>query len=229
MNFVIISLLFCIVTSLECYTRDGKYDFRVNDIAYICVSINDDVVVPFRVGVDKYTRLMFGDSYSQSYLFDSIDSPTNMVSLTVSSASQSGTSIGKAYIHNGGAFALMTAVIHAQRGVIQAITWDDICFDCIESECIQNSAVMENNGTVILLPDNDPHYPFLLGNNCWINRKICREEPELCDLQIHVSWDGTDADGVVFRSVRHRLSRLPVQTANAAYNAAIRAPKDSGE
>jgi hypothetical protein len=103
-------------------------------------------------------------------------------------------------------FPLLFAIIHVHKGKVKKITWDDNCNFCDQGLCDFNMYTFE--GTVIT--DTS-----ITSKSCYIKDTTCTGNDvastnALCQLQVFVSWTGTDKNGRKFESAANRFSRLSV-------------------
>ncbi|KAJ1461048.1 hypothetical protein M885DRAFT_508593 [Pelagophyceae sp. CCMP2097] len=107
-------------------------------------------------------------------------------------------------------YPFLAAVIKLDRGEVSSITWDDGCYGCEGgTECRSNAY------------DYDGSAYRHAGKQCYVKDSQCSQSDgagvaKLCELQIFVSWTGTDKDGAALLSQQMRFSRLE-ETSVASY------------
>jgi len=100
-----------------------------------------------------------------------------------------------------------TAIIQASQGEITGIDWDDGCFACDNSQCINQTCgigletcyEVTTNGTVVSQPGATTN----------------------CDWKVYIGWYGSDKAGNIFTSNSKRLSAFRSYSVSKVYNTAV--------
>jgi hypothetical protein len=114
-------------------------------------------------------------------------------------------SFQKIYINTDKVFPELTAIIDVEDGVVKAISWDDGCLFCPDSECSTNTFGYDGKAASVGTPVG----------SCGKTRTECDlgviADSTECDLKLHIVWTGTDANGIAFQSSAYRFSAFPDQ------------------
>ena len=103
-------------------------------------------------------------------------------------------------------FPLLFAIIHVDKGKVDKITWDDNCNYCDQSSCDFNTYTFDG----VVVTDTS-----ITSRSCHVKDDACKGNEDastnaLCQLQVFVSWTGTDKNGRKFESAANRFSRLSI-------------------
>jgi hypothetical protein len=114
-------------------------------------------------------------------------------------------SFQKIYIDTENVFPELTAIIDVEDGVVKAISWDDGCLFCPDSECSTNTYGYDGEAANVGTPVG----------SCGTTRSDCdagvTNQSTGCDLKLHIVWTGTDGNGLAFQSSAYRFSAFPNQ------------------
>lgn len=168
-----------------------KYNF-----ATVCIVVGGVTKMLFHPTVDDFTALTASPRpppTNERYRFDSPDNWLQVeVGNVVSSAKRRRNKNGPAIV------PFWTAIIYISNGIPTSVLWDEGCYGCDDTNCIDNICAV----------------PI---NTCW------KDNVE-CPIKIYLGWYGTDANGAFMTSSGKRLSRFRAYSINSAFNsAALRA------
>lgn len=93
-------------------------------------------------------------------------------------------------------FPYLTAIIDVDKGEVVNISWDDACLFCDESDCKQNTYLVD--GTAVMSSE-------INSKGCAVSAAECAKDSEKCDLTVYVVWTGTDSNGKLLDSVNGRF------------------------
>ena len=240
-----IPLLFAILTSfiarifvLACKPASGSSPIVVGENAYICITFNDKIRLPFLVEIDKMTSIGLGGSYTsdEQFTFEG-NGQWSVFDISASggedSVSKSSRKIYKYPGLNGNrVMNVYTAIIHVNMGVVTGISWDDGCFFCSLTTCDSSTALITGTNSTITgyeqLDASRTELVDLFGENCYTPvsgsgncEQICTSGKACeCDLSVYVVWTGTDVNGKYMKSAGLRFSRFESFSLNTLYASA---------
>jgi len=94
--------------------------------------------------------------------------------------------------------------MQVSRGTMTGIDWDDGCFNCDSSQCINQTCGV------------DESYCYEVDSN----GNVINNGPTTCDLQVYVGWSGSDVNGNIFTSNSKRLSAFRSYSVAKVYDTA---------
>eukprot|EP00980_Cylindrotheca_fusiformis_P015056 scaffold4157_cov136-Cylindrotheca_fusiformis.AAC.6 len=173
---------------------------KIGDPTFICLVIANSVNWDFQDV--QYIRLTFQAKADEFSRFIVPASFRQMVSGASGLESFQGRDVAvHAESQTANVFPELTAIIDVEDGVVQAISWDDGCLFCKDSECSKNTFGFNGQEADIGAPVG----------SCGTARTACDVDSPECDLKLHVVWTGTDVDGDPFLSSAYRFSAFPKQ------------------
>mmetsp|Transcript_142168 Transcript_142168/g.247764 ORF Transcript_142168/g.247764 Transcript_142168/m.247764 type:complete len:267 (-) Transcript_142168:37-837(-) len=105
---------------------------------------------------------------------------------------------------------LLNLVVNVRDGSISSFAWDNSCSACGPSRCMESS--MQLNAATML-----PGSAVFDEGTCGETHVKCAPEDVACNLQIIVTWAGTDKYGQNLQSAGRRLSRFSGATLQSLY------------
>jgi len=99
-----------------------------------------------------------------------------------------------------------TAIIEASRGEITGIEWDDGCFACGSSECINQTCGINLDECLEVSPNGTVRSISTATANC--------------DWKVYIGWRGSDSAGNIFTSNSKRLSAFRSYSVSKVYDTA---------
>jgi len=105
----------------------------------------------------------------------------------------------------------LSVVVNIYDGVIQGFAWDNNCAACGPQHCMESSASLN-------LTNGMAGTETLPQGVCGRTLSQCAPKGLACDLQILVTWAGTDRNGRNARSAGMRLSRFTGATIRSIYD-----------
>ncbi len=146
-----------------------------------------------------------------------------------------------------------TAIIDVDKGVVKSIGWDDGCFFCADNgpECVHtglDATALDANGTFSAIGDDIFRGCRMSNSQCYsltaplanvtgaynssdlnATRPGTSSAVQLtgCDLQVFITWTGTDRNNVALKSSSKRFSRYRQYGVASAYNSALNLAADA--
>lgn len=105
---------------------------------------------------------------------------------------------------------LVSLVVNVREGVIHSFFWDNGCEACGPTRCV-SSALSLDPGTML------PGETKEKDGACGRTHVQCGQPGVACDLNVLVTWAGTDKNGRHLQSAGRRLSRFGGQTVASVY------------
>jgi len=185
--------------NLTCGMRNVAYRQFEKMTPPLCIVIDDVNYIAFYPNVDDFTLLEVQQSFGTAWL----DNPQNepvYIRAEVGAKSSYWRTRSQGLPPNKITVPFWTLVIEVTDGLVDKLTWDDSCPLCESSDmCVAD-------------------------RNCGVMHNTCgnTDADNNCNLQIYVSWFGTDADGKYFTSSDKRLSRFRSGSLRGAYDSALK-------
>jgi len=136
--------------------------------------------------------------------------PLNCIGDADSEARGSYVSCPQIYASGSHIAQLLSLVVNVRDGVIHSFAWDNSCDACGPQRCM-NSALSVDNTTML------PGEKRGSSGTCGSSHVQCADPQVSCDLQILVTWAGTDKDGRHLQSAGRRLSQFGGNTMSSLY------------
>lgn len=105
---------------------------------------------------------------------------------------------------------LLSLVVNLREGVIHSFAWDNGCDACGPQRCMR-SALSLNTTTLV------PGAELESSGSCGKSHTDCAASSEGCDLQVLITWAGTDKDGRHLQTAGRRLSKFGGATMASMY------------
>jgi len=103
---------------------------------------------------------------------------------------------------------VLSLVINLRDGLISSFAWDNGCAACGPQRCMKSAVSLDRN----MIPGAEK-----FGRGSCGRTYVQCEDPKACDLQILVTWAGTDKEGRHLQSAGRRLSRFSGSTIGSLY------------
>eukprot|EP01029_Cantina_marsupialis_P027807 TRINITY_DN774026_c0_g1_i1.p1 TRINITY_DN774026_c0_g1~~TRINITY_DN774026_c0_g1_i1.p1 ORF type:complete len:233 (-),score=32.98 TRINITY_DN774026_c0_g1_i1:235-933(-) len=201
-------LFFSIVISLalanSCFPVGASDKIEINEKTYVCIEVNGEKRMSFTPTTDDFSRIVVTKSSdwttSNGFVKDGNDDEYvvfRVCSLNICSGHKIYKNLTTAHT-----VPVHTAIIHATKGVIDGITFDEGCFFCNgnSNNCIQNSIIKRSDSLIYDLSTDSDHKGCAspdISSDC---------EDGGCDLQLYVVWTGTDKEDNFLDSAGQRFS-----------------------
>lgn len=105
---------------------------------------------------------------------------------------------------------LLSLVVNLRDGVVHSLVWDNGCDGCGPQRCMKSALQLDPTSMV-------PGAETFDNGACGKTHLQCGENKADCDLQILVTWAGTDKDGNHLQSAGRRISRFGGDTIASMY------------
>lgn len=105
---------------------------------------------------------------------------------------------------------LLSLVINLRDGVIHSFIWDNSCAACGPQRCMRSALSLNTTSSL-------PGSELDESGCCGLSHADCSASPEDCDLQVLVTWAGTDKEGRHLQSAGRRISRFSGATVASMY------------
>jgi len=105
---------------------------------------------------------------------------------------------------------LLSLVINVRDGFIHSFVWDNGCEACGPQNCMQSALSLDS---VNMRPAAEKEE----SGSCGTTHVHCADPKVSCDLQVLVTWAGTDKDGRHLQSAGRRLSQFGGTTMSSVY------------
>lgn len=104
---------------------------------------------------------------------------------------------------------ILSLVINMRKGMIHSFAWDNGCAACGSERCMKSALSLDQS----MVPGAEK---FNTGS-CGRTYVTCEDPKTPCDMQILVTWAGTDRDGRHLQTAGRRLSKFSGTTLNSLY------------
>lgn len=234
--FVALILLIKNIHCYACYPEGFSKTVSLGKETYVCVVIgrldwlaannnNSYIRIPSLVTADTVSSVAVkgawtSSSYGQDDLIRrlSIENSQNDA-VTISVESMGIMSFQKLYrqptsnVTQALTFPLLMAVIYVDNGDVKSILWDDTCKWCDSNHCLSSTYDFEGNieqshsdGKSCFIPDTQ--CKLTTGSVRTANANAGTAINSLCDLNVFITWTGTDSEGKFLKSAGSRFSRI---------------------
>jgi len=105
---------------------------------------------------------------------------------------------------------LLSLVVNMRDGVIHSFAWDNGCAACGPQRCMRSALSLDSTSFV-------PSAELESAGSCGLSHADCAASKEGCDLQVLITWAGTDKAGRHLQSAGRRLSRFGGATMASIY------------
>lgn len=106
--------------------------------------------------------------------------------------------------------SLLSLVVNLRDGVVHSLVWDNGCAACGPQRCMKSALGLD---PVTMLPGNEKEN----SGSCGQTHVHCGSDKATCDLNVLVTWAGTDKNGRHLQSAGRRLSKFGGTTMASVY------------
>jgi hypothetical protein len=159
-----------------------------------CIVMGNTNYTAFYPTVDDFSLMQVEGSFGEWWLDDAVED--TFVRVEVGGKTSHWRRRGMGLGNNKKIVPFWTVIVELDQGQVRKLQWDDGCYGCDESSCIDSHACGE-------------HY------------LACTSEKD-CDLKIFMGWYGTDVSGNYLTSASKRLSRFRDYALKEAFDSTVK-------